>query len=408
MKPPTQFRGHDYAPLVLKTLMLVHGISQTDLAARVVQANGRPMSHPGISQILNHNYWPRGTAPEALRAQIEEVLRQRGVEDEDIARAWEPDPGPQHHLAHPKGVHADRYAKPAEPDIEPLEVEVLSPAAKKNFAIFKDPFQDDISGPEDVFLSQDQRYVREAMYIIARHGGFLAVTGESGAGKSVLRRDMIERFAREGAPVVVIYPQSIDKTRLNASNICDAIIDDLAPGASRPNSLEAKARKVQSLLVASSRANNAHVLLIEEAHDLSVPTLKYLKRFLELEDGFRRLLAIILVGQTELRDRLDERRNPDAREVIRRCEIAELLPLDNHLQDYLAHKFRRAGLDASKILAPDAYDAITARLTRARPGHREVLSQLYPLVVNNLVTKAMNAAARICAPLVTADLIKEL
>lgn len=405
MKPPTQFRGHDYAPLVLKTLMLVHGISQTDLAARVVQANGRPMSHPGISQILNHNYWPRGTAPEALRAQIEEVLRQRGVEDEDIARAWEPDPGPQHHLAHPKGVHADRYAKPAEPSAaKPLEVEMLSPAAKKHFVISKDPFQNDIRRPDDVFLGPDQRYIREAMYDTSKHCGLLAVVGESGSGKSVLRRDMIERIKRDGASVIVISPRAIDKTRLNSGHICDAIIGDLSPRATIPNTLEAKGRKVGELLVASSRAGNSHVLLMEEAHKLSVQTITCLKGFWELEDGYFRLLAIILIGHPELRDLLDEQKNPDIREVIRRCEIAELLPLDNHLQDYLAHKFSRANLDATKILSPDAYGAIIAKLSDIRPDS----PQIYPLVVNNLVTKAMNAAARICAPLVTADLIKEL
>jgi type II secretory pathway predicted ATPase ExeA len=33
--------------------------------------------------------------------------------------------------------------------------------------------------------------------------------------------------------------------------------------------------------------------MIEEAHDLSIQTMKYLKRFWEMEDGFKKLLSIV-------------------------------------------------------------------------------------------------------------------
>ena len=45
--------------------------------------------------------------------------------------------------------------------------------------------------------------------------------------------------------------------------------------------------------------------------------LKFLKRFWELEDGFKKLLSILLIGQPELKNKLDERQHYEAREVIR-------------------------------------------------------------------------------------------
>jgi type II secretory pathway predicted ATPase ExeA len=59
------------------------------------------------------------------------------------------------------------------------------------------------------------------------------------------------------------------------------------------------------------------------------------------------------------------------------------------------------------VLAPDAADAIRQRLTyTGRSGNRATaVSMVYPLVVNNLVTKAMNEAARLGAPKVTADIV---
>lgn len=414
-----KFRGCQYMPLQLKAVMLRYGIGQEKLASRILQHDGRPMSHTALSLLMNWGYWPKKTKQEDIRAQVEAQLAELGVLPEDIAGIWaqegEEDP---HRHKHPDGVHLGQPApKPPrskraqyqeEPEIEPLEVEVLTPAAKKQFRLFRDPFVDDVHGPEDLFLADDQRYIREAMYQTAKHGGFLAVVGESGAGKSVLRRDLLDRIGREGSPIIIIFPQIIDKTRLNAGSICQAIVDDLQPGAKVKSDPEARSRQIKELLTSSSRAGNSHALLIEEAHDLNINTLKYLKRFWELEDGFKRLLSIILVGQPELKDRLDERRNPDAREVIRRCEIAELMPLDHTLQDYLAHKFKRINADFNQVFEPDACDAIRTRLTRTRPGTREVLSQVYPLVVNNLATKAMNRAAELGMPVVNGQLIEAL
>jgi type II secretory pathway predicted ATPase ExeA len=284
---------------------------------------------------------------------------------------------------------------------------MLSAAAKKQFHIFKDPFIDDVQSAEDIFLSAEQRYIRESMYTTAKHGGFLAVIGESGSGKTTLRRDLLDRIQREALPITVIMPRIIDKARMTAGAICEAIIRDISQQRPR-QSLEAKARQVEEILIGSSRAGNSHVLMIEEAHDLTVQTLKYLKRFWELEDGFKKLLSIILVGQPELKNKLDERQNYEAREVIRRCEIAELLPLNGNLKDYMALKFKRIGKDPRELFESDTYDAIRERLTVRKRGSESVISLLYPLVVNNLITKAFNLGAEIGAKKINAEIIKEI
>jgi type II secretory pathway predicted ATPase ExeA len=244
------------------------------------------------------------------------------------------------------------------------------------------------------------------MFQTAKHGGFVAIPGESGSGKTTLRKLLLDRI--KGMPIRVIFPRTLDKTRLSTGAICQAIINDLAPGTTFRSSLEAQARQVEQVLLASARADNSHVLLIEEAHDLSIQTLKYLKRFYELEDGFRKLLSIILIGQPELKDKLDEQRHPEAREVIRRCEIAELTPLDGDLEKYLAHKLKRVGKEVNDVFEGCAFDGIRARLTGHKQGSRERVSQLYPLTVNNLVTKAMNRAASLGMPKLTGDLMKEV
>ena len=401
-----------HMPLKLKGILMDYGVEQRAYAAAITQTGGyvtgKPLSLTAAAAIMNNNVWPAFTPKQLIVSQTEEFLRALGVPETLVEAAFELDPEDTHHAHHPKGCHTGQHSRQPIPEIDPVETEMLTTQAKKLFSLFRDPFTDDVQGPEDVFLSADQRYIREVLFATARHGGFVAVAGESGSGKTTLRRDMLDRIQREQLPVVAIQPRSIDKAVLTAGAICHAIIDDLNPGAKVPRSLEAQARQVERVLIESSRAGNSHVLVIEEAHDLSIQTLKYLKRFWELESGFKKLLGIILIGQTELKDKLDERRNPQAREVIRRCEIAELMPLDNVLEDYLRLKFKRVGAEFDAIFTKDACDGIRSRLTRPGKTSRDMISMVYPLTVNRLVVRSLNLAADLGQPRVDANLIKEL
>jgi len=401
---------HGRMPLKLKGVLARHAIKQNEWAGSVKQFDGTPLSQTATTQLLNWNIWPVKTPRHSIVEQTTEFLRGASVPEEDIACAFEReedgDPYRSSNLSRSK-LRTKLEAVRPQPEVQPVEVEMLSQDAKKRFALFQDPFLNDVQGPQDVFLSADQLYIRESMYNAAKHGGFLAVIGESGSGKTTLRRDLIERTKSER--VTFVQPRTFDKAKLTAGLICDAIISDLSTQSPKLR-LEAKARQVEQILIGSSQAGNSHALLIEEAHDLSTSTLKFLKRFWEMEHGFKKLLAIILIGQPELKMRLDERTNYEAREVIQRCEIAQLEPLNGNLEKYLELKFKRLGKALDDIFADDAFDAIRLRLSfRRRSGQgEEVLSQLYPLRVNRLVVSAMNTAAEIGAPKVDRGVIEAI
>nr|WP_305891433.1 AAA family ATPase [Methylomonas sp. SURF-1] len=266
-------------------------------------------------------------------------------------------------------------------------------------------------------MTPDARAVREHLWAIARHGsGFLAIVGESGAGKTTLVDELKDRIWREGAPVILIEPsvrrmEDNDKKgrTLKSGDIEEAIIYSLDSTASPKRSAEARARQVSSMLEHSARSKNSHVILIEEAHSLPTPTLKHLKRFLEIKAGFSRLLGVILIGQTELKTKLSGQ-SLEVREVVQRCELVELPPLDAHLEGYLRFKFDRVGADPAAIFEPDAMDAIRARLIFSKRDSkaRETISLMYPLMVNNLVTAALNQAAALGFDKLSADLIREV
>ena len=285
---------------------------------------------------------------------------------------------------------------------------MLTMKAYMKFGLTQDPFTGDVTKADDVYLTDETRFISEFLYQTAKIGGMVALLGESGSGKTTIRRYAMDRIQAEGQKIKIIAPRSIDKARLTTSAICDAIIQDCS--AEKPRrTLEAKSRQVERILTNSSRAGYSHVLMIEEAHDLNIWTLKYLKRFWELEDGFKKLLAIVLIGQIEMKAKLDESQNWEAREVIRRIEILELKPLGTgkEIADYLDIKFSRLGKTRTKIITDEGCEALAAKLRKQTRNH-VIYSVGYPLLVNNWTRRAMNAASELGADVVDADVVNSL
>ncbi|EHN2923901.1 AAA family ATPase [Salmonella enterica] len=363
------------------------------------------ISEAAVAQLVNHGRWPRRKT-EQLRNRITELLASRNV---DTTHSFD-------EVRQQATTLTQVQPTTETEDNMLLKKQTLSQKARKAFNLFRNPFDDTaIQSADDVFTTPDIRYVREAMYQTATHGGMLAIWGESGSGKSTLRRDLIDRLQRENSNIIVIEPYVLamednDRTgkTLKAASIAEAILR--AVSGERPKqSPEARFAQVHQALKdsADGDSSNSHVLIIEEAHSLPIPTLKHLKRFLELESGFKRLLSIILIGQQELYDKLSERR-ASVREVVQRCELVQLEPLNNDLEAFLAFKLTRAGKKPEEVLDASAIPAIVSRMTTRDNKGNVVSSILYPLAVGNLMIAAMNAAAEIGVPVVNGDIIKNL
>ena len=375
----------------LKQLLEKHNVSQRILATAL---NVSPAT---VNNIIGKNQWPKTPTKSELVSKLTPFLLSKGVSKTQLDAVFTP-------------------AKPVpakEEEAMLLRKQTLSQHAKKHFSLFANPFSNDIQSADELYLSPDVNYVRMAMYQSAKQGGFIAVCGESGAGKTTLRRDLLDRIQREKLSIIEPYviateDNDIKGKTLKAAHIAEAILHALAPLEKSMRSPEGRFRQIHKLLRESSRAGNQHVLIIEEAHSLPMPTLKHLKRFFELEDGYKKLLSIILIGQNELVLKLSEQ-NQEVREVVQRCEIVTLDPLtQTGLTDYLNHRMKPTGRKLSEIIDESGITAIASRLT-ATPVRKGQISRslLYPLAVGNLITGAMNSAAELGVPTITADVVRE-
>jgi type II secretory pathway predicted ATPase ExeA len=225
----------------------------------------------------------------------------------------------------------------------------------------------------------------------------------------------VNRLAENNDPVLIIEPYVLASEdndskgkSLKSTHIAESMMAAVAPLAKPKSSPEARFAQLHRALKESHAAGYRHCLVIEEAHSLPVPTLKHLKRILELEVGFTKLVSVIMIGQPELGVKLSER-NADVREVVQRCERVTLGPVDgSRLGEFLRFRFERVGKALGDVVEPGAVEAIVARLSQpTRHGGRDgTVSLLYPLAIGNLVIAAMNLAVQLGVPKVSADVIK--
>lgn len=384
--------------LKLKRILQAHGLRQAALAAAL------GLSPAAVAQIANHGLWPSSLDESELRRGVLDFLAARGVgASDDLFTEVDPPTDP------------DSPSQQIEEETMLLRKQTLNSPARKHFGLFRDPFLEDVQSHDDLFVSPDIRYVREAMLQTAKFGGLLAVVAESGAGKTTLLRDLEDRITRENQPIVLIKPYVLGmedndqkgKT-LKAGHLAEAIMAAVAPQERPKSSPEARFRQLHQVLRESHAAGYRHCLVIDEAHALPIPTIKHLKRFFELEMGFKKLLSIILIGQPELKTKLSEKCQ-DVREVVQRCELVELAPLDgSRLDDYLKFKFERFGKPLGEIIDASGIDALRAKLTivSERRDRPETVSLLYPLAVGNFLSACMNLAAGVGAPVVTAAVVR--
>ncbi|UCG64250.1 MAG: AAA family ATPase [Deltaproteobacteria bacterium] len=187
--------------------------------------------------------------------------------------------------------------------------------------------------PRYLFLST---YHREALdhllYGINDRKGFIVITGGIGTGKTTLSRALLERLD-ESIKSALIFNSFISDTEL-----LEIVNQEfgIKTGSKTKTKKEYIDRLNRFLLETFSTGGNA-VLLIDEAQNLSLPVLEQIRMLSNLETEKEKLIQIVLVGQSELKELLA---NPSLKQLDERIMVRyELKPLDQKdVQGYVEHR----------------------------------------------------------------------
>ncbi|MGI9105958.1 MAG: ExeA family protein [Pyrinomonadaceae bacterium] len=228
-------------------------------------------------------------------------------------------------------------------------------------------------------LTPDPRFIyftpshTEAManlhYGIESGKGLIVVTGEVGTGKTTILRWMMQRLDRT---VLVGY---IFNPRLTVPEFYQHVarLFDVQEWENKSELLFALG---QTLAARHARGLRT-VLIIDEAHGLSTSVLEEIRLLSNFESDAAKQLQIVLTGQPELRDVLN---NPDLRQLKQRVALrCEIKPLPNieETERYVKARLLVAGAARTDIFSPGAIDYIF----RCAAG--------IPRQINNLCDNAM-------------------
>lgn len=190
--------------------------------------------------------------------------------------------------------------------------------------------------PRFLFYSPKHREAfNHLLYGIRERKGFVQLTGEVGAGKTTLCRALLEHLGANFATALILNPV------LNPDQMMKAIAMEFGVNANGMDRLEALAALNEFLFKQVEQDKDA-VLIIDEAQDLTNELLEQVRLLSNLETDNRKLLQIILLGQPELRQRLND---PRLRQLRQRITIRyHLRPLTRvEVTQYIQHRLAVSG-----------------------------------------------------------------
>ena len=203
------------------------------------------------------------------------------------------------------------------------------------YGLNEPPF-DITPNPRFLFYSAKHREAyNHLLYGIRERKGFVQLTGEVGAGKTTLCRAMLEQLDERYATALILNPV------MSPDELMKAIALEFGLPVNGLDRLDTIA-VINEFLLRQVEANKETVLIIDEAQDLTDDLLEQVRLLSNLETDDRKLLQIVLMGQPELRDRLN---NPKVRQLRQRITVRyHLLPLNRaEVNQYVQHRINLCG-----------------------------------------------------------------
>ena len=184
-----------------------------------------------------------------------------------------------------------------------------------------------------MFMStRHQEGLAHLLYGVNHGGGFVALTGEVGTGKTTLCHCLLQQLPENIDLALILNP------KLNAIELLATVCDELRIAYDyKRQSLKSLTDALNQYLLGAHAHGRRTVLIIDEAQNLSLEVLEQIRLLTNLETSKTKLLQIILVGQPELKTLLNRR---ELRQLNQRITARyHLLPLSlAETRTYIRHR----------------------------------------------------------------------
>ena len=222
---------------------------------------------------------------------------------------------------------------------------------KKFFGLRENPFN---VNPDPRFLFST-RHTEEAFavltYGIQARKGFITLTGEVGTGKTTLLNKLLDWLHEQSLATAFVF-----NSRLNVTQFLDFMMADF--GITCDTRLKSQVLiRLNQWLLERYRAGETAVLIVDEAQNLSQQVLEEIRLLTNLETATEKLLQIVLSGQPELEQKLNQPGLRQLRQRITlRCRTYALTMEET--AGYIQERLQIAGADGLSIFSAEAIEAV--------------------------------------------------
>ena len=222
-------------------------------------------------------------------------------------------------------------------------------------------------------LKGHQEALNTVLFSLRSGEGFIKIIGEVGSGKTLLCRKLLDSLDQDYITAYIPNPD------LNPIELRKALASELDLNLPPHHDQHELLAQINQRLLSLHAAGKRIVLFIDEAQALPPESLETLRLLTNLETETTKLLQVVLFGQPELDERLNQ---TNLRQLKQRISFSYYLPLMSRedLDSYLFHRLATAGQTYGSLFTKKARDL----LFQASNG--------VPRVVNILCHKALMAA----------------
>ena len=207
--------------------------------------------------------------------------------------------------------------------------------------------------PDPRFLFFSDRH-REAfnhiLFGIRERKGFIQITGEVGAGKTTVCRAILKELGPAYRTALILNPC------MTSAQLLRAILTEFGLKPRRVDRVSSL-QILNEFLLEEATIGNDVVLFIDEAQDLDTDLLEQVRLLSNLETDQTKLLQIVLLGQPELREKLNDR---SLRQLRQRITVRyHLTPLSRlEVASYIQHRLQVVGANGRPAFTPWAIRSV--------------------------------------------------
>jgi general secretion pathway protein A len=262
----------------------------------------------------------------------------------------------------------------------------------KFFGFTEKPFN---TTPDSKFFFPSSKHteaLNSLVYSINERKGFVVITGEIGAGKTTVSRALLNKLSLNTKVAL------ITNTHLTCKELITSILEELEVDY-KPGTKQKLLSQLNDYLIRQLSADMNIVLIIDEAQNLTNSVLEEVRMLSNLETEKEKLIQIILMGQPQLKAKLEN---------IKLEQFKQRIAVYYHIQSLNKEETRQYILHRLRLVSSNGFeDIFTHEAKNALYEYSRGIPRLINLICDSALLSGYIYDSKVVTEKIVREVIKE-